>query len=340
MLLNYALALLTRPAAVPHSSALQSDVAGAFRSGRSCMRWLAGMGPEASIPARVHGGGHFLGRHQLLDSVRDLLPWGPGNGLGTMSGCFCSCCAGRFRWVCSALLAGVLVQRPYAALGDPGAVGCDGADPWLFHYTWLQLGNAGIDMSVPMRLAPFTGVYGLSFVFAALRDRDRSGFRFDGREKQLVWLAPLVLLAVLPPLPEPEKPTESAVSVQPNIRRTGRLDPGDGAQQLRSDGSRCRCNRPFRPETRIRPVAGVPAPVYYLEDSPFVTGCNGLARYDAGDRSRSAPSLKRARCADLNSATDDLPGRTAHRAIRQDVPGSFRRIYSFSFQRYACEDRK
>ncbi|HEX2724565.1 MAG TPA: hypothetical protein VHN20_01955, partial [Beijerinckiaceae bacterium] len=39
--------------------------------------------------------------------------------------------------------------------------------PWLFNYTWLLLGNAGIDMAIPMRLAPFTGVYGLSFVFAA-----------------------------------------------------------------------------------------------------------------------------------------------------------------------------
>ena len=34
-------------------------------------------------------------------------------------------------------------------------------------FAWLALGNAGIDMGVPMRLAPFTGVYGLSFVFAA-----------------------------------------------------------------------------------------------------------------------------------------------------------------------------
>ncbi len=35
-------------------------------------------------------------------------------------------------------------------------------------FAWLNLGNAGIDMPVPMRLAPITGVYGLSFVFAML----------------------------------------------------------------------------------------------------------------------------------------------------------------------------
>ncbi len=32
-------------------------------------------------------------------------------------------------------------------------------------FAWLALGNAGIDMELPMRLAPITGVYGLSFVF-------------------------------------------------------------------------------------------------------------------------------------------------------------------------------
>ena len=37
-----------------------------------------------------------------------------------------------------------------------------------FGFAWLDLGNAGINMPVPMRLAPITGVYGLSFVFAML----------------------------------------------------------------------------------------------------------------------------------------------------------------------------
>ena len=35
-------------------------------------------------------------------------------------------------------------------------------------FAWLDLGNAGIDMPLPMRLAPITGVYGLSFVFAMI----------------------------------------------------------------------------------------------------------------------------------------------------------------------------
>ncbi len=37
-----------------------------------------------------------------------------------------------------------------------------------FGFAWLDLGNAGIDMPVAMRLAPITGVYGLSFVFAMI----------------------------------------------------------------------------------------------------------------------------------------------------------------------------
>ena len=35
-------------------------------------------------------------------------------------------------------------------------------------FQWVTLGNAGTDMSVPMRLAPLTGVHGLSFVFAMM----------------------------------------------------------------------------------------------------------------------------------------------------------------------------
>ena len=35
-------------------------------------------------------------------------------------------------------------------------------------FAWLDLGNAGIDMPLLLRLAPITGVYGLSFVFAMI----------------------------------------------------------------------------------------------------------------------------------------------------------------------------
>ena len=35
-------------------------------------------------------------------------------------------------------------------------------------FTWLQLGNAAVSMEVVARLAPFAGVYGPSFVLAAI----------------------------------------------------------------------------------------------------------------------------------------------------------------------------
>ena len=40
-------------------------------------------------------------------------------------------------------------------------------------FTWLQLGNAGIDMPLLPRLAPLTGIYGLSFVLAMVNAAGR-----------------------------------------------------------------------------------------------------------------------------------------------------------------------
>src|ERR1039457_5148612 len=35
-------------------------------------------------------------------------------------------------------------------------------------FAWLALSNAGIDMQLPLRFAPFAGVYALSFLFASM----------------------------------------------------------------------------------------------------------------------------------------------------------------------------
>lgn len=85
-----------------------------------------------------------------------------------------------------------------------------------FGFTWLDLGNAGIAMSLPLRLAPFVGVYGLSFVFAMLA----AGLacvvlRYPRRR-----LAPLLLLPLLwllPAIPENIPAPKRALLVQPNI---------------------------------------------------------------------------------------------------------------------------
>ncbi len=86
-------------------------------------------------------------------------------------------------------------------------------------FAWLTLGNAGIDMSVPMRLAPYTGVYGLSFVFAMLSAALALAFLRRPRW-QLAWLAPLPLMILLPRLPDFRPGDHVAVLVQPNLSDT------------------------------------------------------------------------------------------------------------------------
>lgn len=83
-------------------------------------------------------------------------------------------------------------------------------------FAWLDLGNAGIAMPYPMRLAPITGVYGLTFVFALIAGAVASLWLRRPR-RELAWLAPLLLLPVLPRLPRPADPREQALVVQPNF---------------------------------------------------------------------------------------------------------------------------
>ncbi|MCL6546317.1 MAG: apolipoprotein N-acyltransferase [Bryobacteraceae bacterium] len=83
-------------------------------------------------------------------------------------------------------------------------------------FAWQALGNAGISMGVPLRLAPFTGVYGLSFVFAMLSAALAVAF-LGRRRRELAWLAALAVLPILPALPEQTPGAERAVLVQPNI---------------------------------------------------------------------------------------------------------------------------
>src|SRR5215831_6073900 len=62
-----------------------------------------------------------------------------------------------------ALLAGWAMRLSWAAVAVPAAWVAIEWTHGPFGFAWLDLGNAGIDMSVLLRLAPVTGVYGLSF---------------------------------------------------------------------------------------------------------------------------------------------------------------------------------
>jgi apolipoprotein N-acyltransferase len=91
-------------------------------------------------------------------------------------------------------------------------------------FAWLALGNAGIDMGVPMRLAPYTGVYGISFVFAMMSAALALAFLRRSRW-HMAWLAPLPLMILLPPLPDFRQGEQAAVLVQPNISDTVQWTP-------------------------------------------------------------------------------------------------------------------
>jgi apolipoprotein N-acyltransferase len=86
----------------------------------------------------------------------------------------------------------------------------------FFGFGWLDLGNAGIDMPLPMRLAPVTGVHGLSFVFAMLAG-GLAAVILHKRRRELTWLLPLVILLALPRAPRPQPAQQKALIVQPNI---------------------------------------------------------------------------------------------------------------------------
>jgi apolipoprotein N-acyltransferase len=115
-----------------------------------------------------------------------------------------------------ALLAGYAVRLSWAAIAVPA---CWVAIEWThgpFGFAWLDLGNAGIDMSILLRLAPFTGVYGLSFLFAVMSTCVALALLRRSR----LQLVPLVLIfapLMFPDLPEVQRGRSSALLVQPNI---------------------------------------------------------------------------------------------------------------------------
>jgi len=175
-------------------------------------------------------------------------------------------------------LAGVLIQKRYAVLAIPALWTGIERIPGPFAYTWLTLGNAGIDMALPMRLAPFTGVYGLSFLFAVFG----TAIAWIALRRPRIALSPLVLaplLVVLPELPAPQRPDRSAVTVQPNVtERDNWTEPE--AQQLHQKLEVLTLQaglHPPAPDVALWPE--MPAPVYYFEDTQLRDRLRNVARF-------------------------------------------------------------
>jgi apolipoprotein N-acyltransferase len=146
-------------------------------------------------------------------------------------------------------------------------------------FAWLTLGNAGIDMGIPLRLAPYTGVYGISFLFA-LMSAVVAVVVLRRRRLELLWLAPVLLLALLPAMPPAERGRETALLIQPNISETEEWTAASVArmkqQQIMLTLRGALSNPDHPPSIIVWPE--VPAPLYYFDDPEFRAYIDNLAR--------------------------------------------------------------
>jgi apolipoprotein N-acyltransferase len=177
-----------------------------------------------------------------------------------------------------AVFAGYLMQRWWAAPTVAALWVAVESTHGALGFAWLALGNAGIDMAVPLRLAPFSGVYGLSFVFA-LTAAALALVLLRRPRRELLWLAPVLLLPLLPAMPPAERGREAALLLQPNISETEQWTTEKLTrlkQRLVMLSLRGALSEQQPPSIIVWPEA--PAPFYYNEDPEFRGYINNLAR--------------------------------------------------------------
>ena len=175
-----------------------------------------------------------------------------------------------------ALAAGPVASTGWALAGVPALWVAVESTHGRLGFAWLALGNAGVDMAVPMRAAPWTGVWGLSFVFA-MTGCALALVALRRPRWQLGWLLLLPPLFLLPQLPPPEPGVESAALVQPNI---------DGSADWTErwvDNMHRRLALLTMAAARGREGAlvvwpEIPAPMYYYESARFREEIGDLTR--------------------------------------------------------------
>lgn len=189
------------------------------------------------------------------------------------------CLAKGLHMAVFALLAGILMRRWWAV---PCVAALWVAIEWThgpLGFAWLDLGNAGINLSLPMRLAPITGVYGLSFLFALMSGALAIAI-LRRPTRELAWLLPVLLLGLLPALPGVHRGTDTAVLLQPNVSEEAEWTPAsvNDLQQSLVDlslrGVLSQVGKP--PGIIVWPE--VPAPLYYYDDARFRSYLDTLAR--------------------------------------------------------------
>jgi apolipoprotein N-acyltransferase len=119
------------------------------------------------------------------------------------------CLAKAIQTAVFAWTAGRVIHRPWAI---PAIAALWTLFEWTHQYTgftWLLLGNAAIDWPILPRLAPWTGVYGLSFLLALISAAIV--------KRQWAWLAVALVPVAIPSLPPAQEGTRTAYVVQPNL---------------------------------------------------------------------------------------------------------------------------
>jgi apolipoprotein N-acyltransferase len=135
-------------------------------------------------------------------------------------------------------------------------------------------------MPLPLRLAPFTGVYGLSFLFAAIGCVVARLLLKQGRREAL-WLLPFAGLLLLPAPAAKPAPVEQAVAMQTMIRAGG---PGWTEAETRRTVkdlallTLTSALDPAKPKPSLLLWPEAPAPFYYYEDAAFRQQMGEVAR--------------------------------------------------------------
>lgn len=178
-----------------------------------------------------------------------------------------------------AVLAGILMRRWWAVPSVAALWVAVEVTHVPLGFAWLALGNAGIDMGVPLRLAPYTGVYGISFAFTMMATALALALLRRSR-LELLWLLPLLFLVFLPQMPSALRGREAALLAQPNVSETEQWT-RQSLDQLERDqvtltlrGALIETRQP--PSIIVWPE--VPAPFYYYEDRAFRAYVDALAR--------------------------------------------------------------
>jgi apolipoprotein N-acyltransferase len=247
--IHFGLALLAPFSLIPLLYATRQGQA--FRKG-----WLAGVLTWGGLCYWIQG---TLARHGGMDpwlAWLMLILFSIAKGLHTAV----------FAWAARPLLRSAIWAPPTVAALWTGLERTHGD----FGFAWLTLGNAAIGSEYLTRLAPYTGVYGLSFLFAltavallgAIRDRRAAAWL-------LLWIVPLAL----PSLNQPQA-SQQAIAVQPNFNEdTPPRDPYLPLFSLTAQGLKAAT---ARPAAVIWPE--VPVGVYYDTDLAFRLAANRFAR--------------------------------------------------------------